>query len=184
MNIKRMVLQNMSFQCAHDKLIIVILVLLPWLHVCIIYLFIVPTLLIDMPLTSFDDVIASIPIRRAHSMSSLKNGNTVNRNLMETESVFLYMAFCFCFLLTSIMFAAKFYLLFLARPSQLSIYHRFTYLQKCSWPSNCVHIFSRLFYFPIDDFQRKRQLLAPTSCCSSKTSHFRLLRMGLSIMFI
>ena len=40
----------------------------------------------------------------------------------------------------------------------------------------CVHFSSRLFYFPIDDFQRKHQLFTPTSCCSSKTLHFRLLR--------
>ena len=44
---------------------------------------IVPT---AITLPSFNDLIASIPIRRAHSMSSLKNGNT--KNLIETESVF------------------------------------------------------------------------------------------------
>ena len=37
-------------------------------------------------LPSFDDVIASMPIRRAHSMSSLKNGDT--GYLIETKSVF------------------------------------------------------------------------------------------------
>ena len=43
-----------------------------------------------MPLPSFDDVIASIPIRHAPSLSSLKNQNLVN--LIETESVFFLLS--------------------------------------------------------------------------------------------
>ena len=43
-----------------------------------------------MPLPSFDDVIASIPIRRAHSMSFLKNGLGDTGNLIKTESVFFF----------------------------------------------------------------------------------------------
>ena len=35
-----------------------------------------------------------------------------------------------------------------------------------TWP--CVYFSSHLFCFPIDDFQRKCQLLMPTSCCSFK----------------
>ena len=49
-------------------------------------------------LPSFDDVIASMPVRRAHSMSSLKNGDT--GYLIETKSVFFYYfhGCLFCFL--------------------------------------------------------------------------------------
>ena len=74
-----------------------------------------------MPLPSFDDVIASIPMHRTPSMSSLKNGNT--GNLVETESVFLKNFFCFVSL-TSFLFAAKSSLFFLAQPSHLSIFQR------------------------------------------------------------
>ena len=45
-----------------------------------------------------------------------------------------------------------------------------------AWP--CVYFSSRLlnlFCLSIDDFQRKRQLLAPTSCCSFKTSRLHTL---------
>ena len=40
---------------------------------------------IIMALPAFEDVIASIPIRRANSISSLKNGNP--GNMIETKSV-------------------------------------------------------------------------------------------------
>ena len=64
---------------------------------------------IAMSLASFDDVIPSTPVRRAHSLSSSKNRNTSTGNLIKTEYVFfiylLFKTFC-CFVsLTSFLFS-------------------------------------------------------------------------------
>ena len=74
-----------------------------------------------IPLPSFVDVIASIPIHHTPSMSSLKNGNIGNP--IETQSVFALNFFGFVSS-ASFLFAAKFSLFPLARPSDPSIYRR------------------------------------------------------------
>ena len=131
-------------------------------------------------LPSFNDVIASIPIRRTHSMSSMKNGNT--RNLIETRSVFFinFIACCFASL-TSILLAAIFSLFFLAKPSYPSIYHRPIIKNVCE--TLCLFLLSSILL-------PNRQLPTETPTLGAHillliqdftASHIRLLRMGLSI---
>ena len=81
-----------------------------------------------------------------------------------------FMAFCFVSL-TSFLFAAKFTLFFLNRTSHPSIYHCLIFKidRVTLWP-----FLLSLILLPNRHFQRKHQLLVPTSCCSFYTSHFRL----------
>ena len=143
---------------------------LKWPHFFIIYLFMGLT---TTALPSFDDVIASIPICRAQSMSSLKNGNT--GYLIETVSVFFitFMAFCIVSL-SSIVLAAISSHFFLAHQA-IQVYTIVLSSKMSARP--CVYFSSRLlvFCFPIDNFQHKFQLLEPTSCRSFKTSRLHIL---------
>ena len=144
----------LDLSCAHsNKLIIVILGQLPWLQLevasfFIIYLFMGPTI---TALSSFDDVMASMLIRHAYSMSSLKNGK------IETESVFFYYFNGCLFCCLNFYPICSDILPLLSHPAKPSKHRPSSCLQKC--PRDLVSTFSsRLFCFPIDNFQWKCQI--------------------------
>ena len=127
-------------------------------------------------LPSFDDVIASIPIRRAQSMSSLKNGNT--GYLIETVSVFFitFMAFCIVSL-SSIVLAAISSHFFLTQPSHPSIYHRPIF--KNVHEALCLFLLSSIL-LPNQRLPMETPTLGAHNLLLIQefvASHFRLLRM-------
>ena len=61
-----------------------------------------------------------------------------------------------------------------AKPSKHLPWFNLQNLQKRLRDLVSILFLPVLSYFPVDDFQRKHQFFIPTSCCSSKTSHFRL----------